>query len=510
MGKGNFFSKLVGSIFGGMDPEVAKRKALKNIAKTLSKTKHHFYKPSSNEVDSSLAKFFYEIYKAIAPAQSMMQSFSPNAFKSMTLHYAMSEKQLEAMELLSENSINEAARGKTLKEVVDQTKAALSDFTGEFSSNRIVEIDLLYTNLMRFVAFVKFDFYFLLKKFDNSFKEMNFTKTPRFVSVNGSYVVEDLKNFADVAWALPFDSSWDKVFKMIKSVKGADPVATGVWRRVVERIRYLKDNRIIEMLVQLITENPSYRESVALKEQHIVDDFLNDIKKQAEQALNAIKEKQVAGKVEGLLTQVFGTTNIDHLKFYNETGSAPFERKNLGKFEYCEPLSYLKKFILDYVKKDVKELSDILLVRGEWVNQQLASPMSDAFHKILECSDKIIALDNSLDETVDLGLKMKTHLPRTDRDKESRNIIKSTLNFVNDSAGKIILSSNELFITYGKNLKMVIEDSTKKQPALIRNWKDIDHFAEGKLKQMCVDAYKELYGFVSLMQNFAVHLHDED
>ena len=510
MAKENFLSKLLSSIFGGIDPEAAKKKALKNIAKTLSKTKHHFYKASSNEVDANLAKFFYEIYKAIAPAQSMMQSFSPNAFKTMTLHYAMSEKQLEAMNLLSESSINEAAKGKTLKEVVDQTNSALNDFVGEFSSNRIVEIDLLYTNLMRFTAFVKFDFYFLLKKFDNSFREMNFTKTPRFVSVNGSYVVEDLKNFADVAWGLPLDTSWDQVFKMIKGVKGADPVANGVWRRVIERIRYLKDNRILEMLVQLITENPSYREEPSFKEQHIVDEFLNDIKKQAEQALNAIKEKQVAGKVEVLLTQVFGTTNIDRLKFYNETGSSPFERKNLGKFEYCEPLAYLKKFILDYVKKDVKEISDILLVRGEWANQQLATPMSEAFHKLLECSDKIVALDNSLDETVDLGLKMKTHLPRTERDKESRNIIKSTLNFVNDSAGKIILSSTEIFITYGKNLKMVIEDSAKKQPTLIRNWKDIDHFAEGKLKQMCVDAYKEIYGFVSLMQNFEIRIHDED
>ena len=58
----------------------------------------------------------------------------------------------------------------------------------------------------------------------------------------------------------------------------------------------------------------------------------------------------------------------------------------------------MKQFIIEYVKKDVRELSDILLVRGEWANQQLAAPMSDAYHKLCENADKIIALDNSFHE----------------------------------------------------------------------------------------------------------------
>ena len=178
----------------------------------------------------------------------------------------------------------------------------------------------------------------------------------------------------DVAWSLPFDSSWDEVFKLIKKVKGVDPVSPGVWKKILARIRYLKENRIVEMLIQLISEDPSYNEVYAAKDLYIVDDFITEVKKQAENTLTALKEKQTEGKIEVLLNQIFGTTQIEKLKFYTEAGSAPFERKEIGKFEYCEPLSYLKKFILDYVKKDVKELSDILLVRGEWASQELAAP----------------------------------------------------------------------------------------------------------------------------------------
>lgn len=107
----------------------------------------------------------------------------------------------------------------------------------------------------------------------------------------------------------------------------------------------------MEMLIQLISEDPSYNEVYAAKDLYIVDDFITEVKKQAENTLTALKEKQTEGKIEVLLNQIFGTTQIEKLKFYTEAGSAPFERKEIGKFEYCEPLSYLKKFILDYVKK---------------------------------------------------------------------------------------------------------------------------------------------------------------
>ena len=243
---------------------------------------------------------------------------------------------------------------------------------------------------------------------------------------------------------------------------------------------------------------------------HKSNDYIADIKKAAENTLEELQAKQKAGKVDGLLVQIFGTNEVEHLKYYNEAGSAPFERKGIGSFAYGEPLGYLKMFILDYIKKDIRELNDILTVRGEWANQQLATPMSDAFHNLVDISADITALDNSVNETVDLGLKMKTHLPRADRDKDSKGIIQSTLNQVNDAAGKLIKKAINLLISYDRNLKMILEDCVKKHQELILNWNDIDHFAEGQLKQMSIDAYKKIFSFVSLMQNFPIELTEEE
>ena len=114
---GNFLKDLIGSLFGGSDPEAQKKKALKRIAKSLSKTKYKFYKLGSNEVEGSFARFFIEIYKAVSPAQAMLQSFNPNSLKRLVLNSSLSEKQLDSLEQLSETAIMELARKKPLKEV---------------------------------------------------------------------------------------------------------------------------------------------------------------------------------------------------------------------------------------------------------------------------------------------------------------------------------------------------------------------------------------------------------
>lgn len=509
--KRNFFQDLISSIFGGGDPEAVKKRMLKNIAKNLQKSKFHFYKPSSHEVDATLAKFFYDIYKAISPAQLMFQNTTPNAMKSMVINSTLGEKQLEAVETLSENSINELAKKMKIKDLTEKVNESYELLSAEFSSEKIARIDLLYTKLVQFSNFCQYDFYFLLKKFDNSIKEHSFNAPPRFQNINGTYIAEDLKNFMAVAWGMPFEADWEDVFKLMRAVKGVEPVTLTVWKKILVRLRGLRDRHVLEMMVQLITEDPAWREVPRVEDLHIADDYLSETKKNMETALAQLKAKQTAGKVDSLLTQVFGTTEIPGLKNYNDTNSSVFTRKDFDGYLYAEPLSYLKQFLLEYTKKDIRELSDILLVRGDWANQQLATPMSECFHQLMDIAERIITLDNRMNEEGgEIGIKLKTLLPRSERDKEARNIIKTLLNDANEAAGSMILLSVQQFVAFDRNLKMCLEDFVKQpRSELIMNWKDLDHFAEGKLKDMCVDVYKKIYMFVQLMQTFSVELDEE-
>ncbi|MBQ2529187.1 MAG: hypothetical protein II547_02920 [Treponema sp.] len=513
MSNGNFFQNLFAQFFGGNDAEAIKRRQLKNIAKDYSKTKNHFYRPNGNLAMPQMAKFFYEIYSTIGAAQAMLTTATPNILKTMVLNNAISDHAKELLEELTEENLKQKATTMPVKELTKHVKETLTAFLAEFDGAKIKATDDLYNNMLMFDSFCKFDFYFLLKKFDKGIKERKFDLQPHFEQTSGTYVAEDLKNFMAVAWVLPLDmNSWESVFALLKkrSTGGVDVVVPATWKKILAKLRSIRGGRVLEMIVQMITEDPLYKEVYRPEEHHIMDEYLQQIRRTVEDIMSRIKEAQTTGKIDNLVAQVFGDEPVGELKNYNEEWSEPFEKKGFEGFTYCSPLKYLRNFLSNYTKKDLRELSDIVLVRAEWADQHNAEPMSNSFHELLEISNRLTAFDEKISETGELGIKLKTYLPRADRDKDARGIIKNLLGDANDEAASFILEASRNFVTFDRNLKTVIEDFAKAPHSeLILNWKDLDHFAEGKLKAMSISAYKKIFNFVGLMQNFQVSVNEK-
>ena len=59
-------------MFGMADPEADKKRLVKQIGKDLATSRYRFYKPKTSEALPGLARFFYETYKMIAPAQVLL------------------------------------------------------------------------------------------------------------------------------------------------------------------------------------------------------------------------------------------------------------------------------------------------------------------------------------------------------------------------------------------------------------------------------------------------------
>ena len=128
--------------------------------------------------------------------------------------------------------------------------------------------------------------------------------------------------------------------------------------------------------------------------------------------------------------------------------------------------------------------------------------MSDAYNSLFEYSEKITAFDKKLsEEDGEVGLKLKTLLPRADRDKEAASIIKTTLKDNNNLAKEYIVGATKMLIVFGKNTKLLIEDYQKQRPELMTNWKELDRFAETPIKDLGVNVYKKIYLVVQLMQS---------
>ena len=498
---GSFLDKIL-SLFGGNDPEADKKRMLRNIAKNLSHTKYKFYKQNGDQILPMFGKFVWDIYRVVGPCQTIFYSQeNPNYFKNMIVNYSLSDQQKALEEELSEEAITEKAKNMNFKDLKVQVKQDLDTYSAAFEGDTVARIDDLYNLLNAFRAFCVFDYYFILKKFDSSVHEGDFNKTPRFTAIDASYITEDLKDFASVVASLPVLGDWNALLGMFKELKGSEPIKPAHWSRLLQRIEGLQRGNILGMMIQLITKDPSYQVSADSKREQIIEPYLEKIQKEATGTVEKLEAAQKNSKVDALLTQIFNTTNVHILKYYTEENSEKYEKKELGSFEYSRALNYLKAFLVEFVKRDVREYADLVLVRGQWATTPLSQQMSDAYNVILQISDAITAFDDKMSETAEVGVKLKTYLPSVERSKEAANIVRTVLEDSNEEAKELVVNCTKNIIIFARNVKALIDDYPKKHSEMIVNWKELDRFAEHPVNELAVEVYKKMYLISSLMQS---------
>lgn len=500
----NFFQKLFSSFFKSSDPQAEKKRLLKAIAKQIGKSKFKFYKASSGEVLSGFAKYFYEIYKAIGQAQALfLNTQNKEIFKRWAVDFYFSDKEREAIENLSEEKIVELTKTVSFQEIAEKIKSYTDILSNFFTLDNITKIDSFYSRLMSFSSFVTYDYYFMLKKFDSSLREREFSSTPKFENINAEYITDDLKEFVSTVYAIPLDNLlWSDIFEMLKQNRGVSPISPTIWNKVLTRIKDLRGSGILEMLIQLCAGDPNYRITETPKFERIAEPFFDKIKDSAEKTLKKLEKQQKDGKKSQLVNQIFGSDAVVRLKYYTENNGLTYTKKKLAGYKFAAPLNYLKAFLIDYIKKDLREFCDLVLVRGKWATTALSTPLSDSYNTLLETSDVITNFDNQLSEDGEYGTKFKNYIIRVDRDIEAQKVMTSLLEDVNSDAKELITESSKRLISVGKTIKALLEDHEKQRPELLINWKELDRFAEIPIKEMGIDLYKKIYLFVSLMQMY--------
>lgn len=497
-----FFKRLMSMLIKGSDPEKEKKRLLKEIAKTLKKHRLKFYNPKGEEALPGMAKFFYEIYKIISSAQVLLENAeSSGALRSIIIDAFMTDEQREIMEFLDEDAIRKRATQVEPKVLASELKDKLVGFFAVFTSDRVNRINSLYDLLIVFLSLVDFDYYFSLKKFDSGLPERDFVYNPKFDSIKGEYILEDIKDFLAVL-PEPGDSKWEELFDVLKSYKGTEIIDRVQWKKILKGLEVVRRERIFILMIQHIDKDPQYNYSSVVTSNSIVDDYLNKIRTQTEIILQKILKERRSKKVDGLLMEVFGTTAISRMKNYTEKANLMFTKKMLGGFIHVSPANYLKAFLLDFFKRDIKTLMDLLLIRGKWATAISSQHLSDAFHSVMEVSSNLVVFDEELSDEGNKGLTFKTLTSKSDRDKNSITILRSQLKETNEEVLDMITVAAQNLITMGRSLKTVLEDKDKKDHEMIINWKEIESAAEFEVKDEIARVYKKIYHFVQLMQFF--------
>jgi len=500
---GGFFHNFIMNLFNGSSPEAEKKRKLKAIAKDLSKTKfHNFYKPTSSEMLVPFAKFLYEVYKVISPAQLMFKTTNNTPiFNRQIISFCLSDKQLELLETLSEENIVEKSKKMDFAVLKQAVESNLEQFSSTFDAEKITVIENLNTAFWTFRDFCCFDYYFALKKFSSSLTEHTFSSTPNFENVNAEYLLDELKDFIAVAYEITGDINWAPLFDFLKMSQKNEFVSVNVWKKITARMKAIQMSNAMDMIIQLISKDPKYQTKVEINVKPIAENFLDKLHEETKATLDKIQSEQKSNKTASFSQAIFGGVINQYIRYYTEGMNNVLSKKELNTFEYTEPLNLLKQFILEFVKRDIHEYYDVVVVRGQW-DSTLAAPFSNCYQELLKISDEITSFDEELDEMGPIGSKIKTLLPKTAHDPGAESIINRLVNDANEQAKSFMLTCTHDFVTIGKTMKQLIEDYARPKHVIVQNWKELEKFIETPMKDFSVGIYKKLYLFVQLMQTY--------
>ncbi len=498
-----FFQQIFGSFFRSSDTEKVKKRLLKEIAKSQKKLKTRRYQVKGNLANAGLAKLFFEFYKTLGPTHAILNhAKTSNVLKTILIESSFNKEQLELKEKLSEESIKERANQTESQVLLEELKNELKTLFSFFDASKINEINMNYRLLHTFVNLIHFDYYFLLKKFDSGLKEGMFNYNPRFEAINAQYIVDELKDFLEILPAFDPDADSKTIIDVFQMYRGVEVISKDSWKKILQTIRQLKRTNELQMIVQLIDNNPFYKPEARVSRENIVEAYLSRLKMNTEMILQKIVRERKKKMVNDLATQIFGTASISRLNHYTETANLLFSKKMIGGYTRIAPLNYLKAFLLDYAKKDVRQVVELLIISGKWTDNAPSQMLSESFHQLLNISDELMKFDEALAEDRDYGKKIQLFLYKVERDKQALSSLRHLIKKINEQAGAMILKAGQQCINLANVVKKTMEDQDEKHPKLIINWKELNSKTDKDPKAMCLSVYKKLYYFVKLLKNF--------
>lgn len=498
-----FLDRLV-SLFESDDPEKKKQRQLREIVADLKRSRARYYNPAKGMAEPALPRFFWEIYKAVAAAQVLLKGAEVSGALKMTLvDLSLGDEQLLLKERLSEKAISERAKqGSDPATIEAEVKQDLKTFLEGIDTDWMNEIDAVYNRLLVLLDLIGFDYFFLLKKFDSGMPERDFTYTPRFESIDVALVQDDVQDFLEILPNIDTEANWDRILTIIKEHRGMEVISREALRKAFQVIRDAQRSGVMLLIVRHLLQNPNWKPMVRTHRERIVEPYIAKVKTEAETSAQKVASGKRNEKLEGLARQVFGSGAVSRLTNYSESSNTDFAQKMMGGFLYVAALNYLRAFLVDYLPKSIREVVDLLIIKGKWANNTPSQQLSEAFHQLLKVNETISRFDADLAEDGEVGRKLKTFALRADRDKQALVQLRGALRQVNDAARIMLGDSSQHFVALAHVLKFAHEDIGKPNPAYLVNWKELKPSGDRDLRSLIAAVYKKIYNFVQLIQMY--------
>jgi hypothetical protein len=489
------------SLFANDDPSDDKQNMLKQVAKDLQQCKYtKFFKIRSEEIDPSFTSYIFSIYKVIYPIKLFYQDENKvSRLKNVIIESCIDPNIKETINRLNYTALDAKIKTMPGENVIEEIKADLEKLMSQFSANHISAVNRRYELAAALAQFSSYNFKGFFKKFDPHFADGSFMIEPKFPAIKLILLVNELEAFLTVMSLLKPEDDWKGLLGILTMCEGQELVNPDQFIAMVTSLREVFASKIIELMVQYTLRNPVWAwKRVSFKET-IGEEWLEEKKAEAVAYVQKINNVKKNSQINALTKQIFEATDLVRLDNYTVQLSESLKKKKVECYIYAEGLNYLKAFLDDYVDKEIKELSDILLIRGQWTNNAMSREMSEALNRLFEADGPINDLDTVLADEGGDGSRLRPALQRVDRDPSQVRYINSIVSNNNDKALEIINQAAQDLIVVGKHLKNLIEDLQKKHPELMLNWKELNLVSKDPLNQRMVADFKRVNYFVQLM-----------
>ena len=494
--------KVINFISGEGEPASDKDILLKQLGKEISQNKYaKFFRVKQREVDATFAQFFFSLYQVIYPMQTLLKNPENEAkIKQITLEAFLDKQIMNMIKNLSPEVIAERKKNSGA-EFAGELEQDLAALVSSFDSPKIAAADECYTHVAAMKQFVLFDYCGLLKKFDPEMREGDFQTVPKFSEVDAGFIAPELATFMSIMPSFEENKNWKTVFEILKYCKGGiDVVPPAQWNSQIASLKDINQSKILELIGKMATGNPIWEvKHSAPVHEALSASWLEQKQQEVRAVIAGIIGNQKNAQISALANAVFGPNEIPRLHFYTPEKERILRNKGLEGYVYASALNHLFAFIHDFIEKEIQELCDILLIRGQWTNVAASRVMSESYHEVIDIVKEIVALDENLDDDGTNGSRLRGSLLRIDRDKTQGRYINSIIHTVNEEALNILNRTIPPLIVVGKHFKMLMDDVQKKPFELIMNWKELALYSKTPISQRITTAYQKINYFVQLM-----------
>lgn len=471
-----FFARIIDFIFGRKNGE-SERQNLRNVSRQLNNSGYKYYSFPHDQVKAPFAFYVFSVYRIVAPLREFFFNHNnSDEYKERILAYSLTREQLDNLSAILPVSIHKKAEEEDLKQISEDCIKHFVYFKNEMSQDCINQVNELYYAINVLCQFCLFDFYILLKKFDNNLYENDFNQTPKFLASPKNFVGSEIEDFLSNAFFLLTVEDWGSTFKFLNSLEGFGNYNISDFMKLISSLRVLEKKRVLVRLAKLLKGDSKFEYFNQVQITDIVNPFMETVYDSMQDTINEIKAERKSQQISILQDKLFTGKELYPLKNYSLELSEVYTGKGLPALSELEATTYLNSYYENYIKKELGDFSEIFTIRGKSKTNGYMNDITVKYHNVLEVFTNLQRFDKMLDEKFNTGFRLKSLLERMKSDSDASIELTDEINNLNRQALNFVTSAIEGLTLMSQVYYELLEDRQLTPHIKINNWDEVDRF----------------------------------